>query len=68
MSLNSLQDRMEQRAASMAQMAKRANNPQDIQAMQQRLTMEIQNGTIKPYIGIPLIQELTKRLLMPLQQ
>jgi hypothetical protein len=53
---------MEQRAASMAQMAKRANNPQDIQAMQQRLTMEIQNGTIKPYIGIPLIQELTKRL------
>jgi hypothetical protein len=56
MSLNSLQDRMEQRAASMAQMAKRANNPQDIQAMQQRLTMEIQNGTIKPYIGIPLIQ------------
>jgi hypothetical protein len=62
MSLNSLQDRMEQRAASMAQMAKRANNPQDIQAMQQRLTMEIQNGTIKPYIGIPLIQELTKRL------
>ena len=62
MSLNSLQDRMEQRAASMAQMAKRANNPQDIQAMQQRLTTEIQNGTIKPYIGIPLIQELTKRL------
>ena len=62
MSLNSLQDRMEQRAAAMAQMAKRANNPQDIQAMQQRLTMEIQNGTIKPYIGIPLIQELTKRL------
>lgn len=62
MSLSSLQDRMEQRAASMAQMAKRASNPQDIQAMQQRLTTEIQNGTIKPYIGIPLIQELTKRL------
>ena len=62
MSLSSLQDRMEQRAAQMAQMAKRASNPQDIIAMQQRLTAEIQNGTIKSYIGIPLIQELTKRL------
>jgi hypothetical protein len=62
MSLNSLQDDMSRRAASMAAMAKRASNPQDIQAIQQRLVAGVQNGTIKPYVGIPLIQELTNKL------
>jgi hypothetical protein len=62
MSLNSLQDDMSRRAASMAAMAKRANNPQDIQAIQKSLVTGVQNGSIQPYVGIPLIQELTKKL------
>ena len=62
MSLNSLQDDMSRRAASMAAMAKRANNPQEIQAIQKSLVAGVQNGSIQPYVGIPLIQELTKKL------
>jgi hypothetical protein len=62
MSLNSLQDDMSRRAASMAAMAKRATNPQDIQAIQKSLVAGVQNGSIQPYVGIPLIQELTKKM------
>jgi len=62
MSLNSLQDNMSRRAASMAAMAKRANNPQEIQAIQKSLVAGVQNGSIQPYVGIPLIQELTQKL------
>jgi molybdenum cofactor biosynthesis enzyme len=43
-------------------MAKRATNPQDIQAIQKSLVTGVQNGSIQPYVGIPLIQELTKKL------
>ena len=63
MSLNSLQDDMSRRAASMAAMAKRASNPQEIQAIQQRLVAGVQNGTIQPYVGIPLIQDLSKKMV-----
>jgi hypothetical protein len=62
MSLNSLQDDMSRRAASMAAMAKRANRPEQIEAIQKSLVAGVQNGTIKPYVGIPLIQELTNKL------
>ena len=62
MSLNSLQDSMSRRAASMAAMAKRATNPEEIQAIQQSLVTGVQNGSIQPYIGIPLIKDLTKKL------
>ena len=62
MSLNSLQDDMSRRAASMAAMAKRASNPQDIQAIQKNLIAGVQNGSIQPYVGIPLIQDLTNKL------
>jgi hypothetical protein len=62
MSLNSLQDDMSRRAASMAAMAKRANRPDQIEAIQKSLVAGVQNGTIKPYVGIPLIQELTNKL------
>jgi hypothetical protein len=62
MSLNSLQDDMSRRAASMAAMAKRVSNPQDIQAIQKSLITGVQNGSIQPYVGIPLIQELTQKL------
>ena len=63
MSLNSLTDQMSRRAAAMAGMAKSANNPQEIQAIQQRLIAEVQSGAVKPYIGVPLIQELTNKLV-----
>jgi hypothetical protein len=53
---------MSRRAASMAAMAKRATNPEEIQAIQQSLVAGVQNGSIQPYIGIPLIQDLTKKL------
>ena len=62
MSLNSLQDDMSRRAASMAAMARRANNPQEIEAIQKSLITGVQNGSIQPYVGIPLIQDLTKKL------
>ena len=62
MSLSSLQDDMSRRAASMAAMAKRSSNPQDIQAIQKSLVEGVQNGSIQPYVGIPLIQELTQKL------
>jgi len=62
MSLNSLQDDMSRRAASMAAMAKRATNPQQIEAIQKSLITGVQSGAIQPYVGIPLIQELTKKL------
>lgn len=54
---------MSRRAASMAAMAKGAKNPEQIQAIQQRLVAGVQNGTIQPYIGIPLIQDLSKKLM-----
>jgi hypothetical protein len=62
MSLNSIQNNMDRRAAEMAQMAQHAKNPQEIQAIQQHLIAGVQNGSIKSYIGIPLIQELTQKL------
>lgn len=62
MSLNSLQDDMSRRAASMAAMAKRARNPQEIQAIQRSLINGVQSGAIAPHVGIPLIQDLTKKI------
>jgi hypothetical protein len=62
MSLNSLQDDMSRRAASMAAMAKSAKNPEQIQAIQKSLIAGVQSGAIKPYVGIPLIQELTNKI------
>jgi hypothetical protein len=53
---------MSRRAASMAAMANRSTNPQEIQAIQKSLVDGVQNGSIQPYVGIPLIQELTQRL------
>ena len=62
MSLNSLQDDMSRRAASMAAMAARTNNPQQIEAIQKSLVAGVQSGAIQPYVGIPLIQDLTQKI------
>jgi hypothetical protein len=43
-------------------MAKRATRPDEIQAIQRSLITGVQSGAIKSYVGIPLIQELTKKL------
>jgi hypothetical protein len=43
-------------------MAKRATNPQEIQAIQKSLIAGVQSGAIQPYVGIPLIQDLTKKM------
>jgi hypothetical protein len=47
----------------MAAMAKGARNPEQIQAIQKSLIAGVQSGAIKSYVGIPLIQELTNKLL-----
>ena len=62
MSLNSLQDNMSRRAASMVAMAKRTNRPDQIEAIQKSLVAGVQSGAIQPYVGIPLIQELTNKI------
>ena len=62
MSLNSLQDNMSRRAASMAAMAARTNDPQRIQAIQQQLVAGVQSGAIQPHVGIPLVQDLTQKI------
>lgn len=62
MSISSLQESMSRKAASMAAVAKRMKNPSDIQSVQQQLIAGVQNGSIEPYVGIPLIQDLTKKL------
>jgi hypothetical protein len=43
-------------------MAKGAKNPEQIQAIQKSLIAGVQSGAIKPYVGIPLIQELTNKI------
>jgi len=62
MSINSLKESMSRKAASMAAVASRAKNPSDIQSIQQQLIAGVQNGSIEPYVGIPLIQDLTQKL------
>lgn len=62
MSISSLKESMSRKAASMAAVASRARNPNDIQSIQQQLIAGVQNGSIEPYVGIPLIQDLTQKL------
>ena len=39
-----------------------ASTPDQIKAVQSHITQSIQNGTLMPYEGIPLIQQLTQKL------
>lgn len=65
----SIKSQMQDRAVAMAEaMAARARSPQEIEALRQRLVAQIQSGTIKPYVGVPLVEDLTKRLNTARQQ
>jgi hypothetical protein len=65
----SIKSQMQDRAVAMFEsMAARARTPQEIEAIRQRLASQIQSGAIRPYIGVPLIEDLTKRLTQARQQ
>jgi hypothetical protein len=54
---------MQNRAVVMAEeAAARARTPQEFGAIRQRLVDEVQRGTVPPYVGIPLIQDLTQKM------
>lgn len=59
----SIKQQMQSKAAAMVEaMAERARTPQDIEAIRQRVLAQVQAGELQPYVGIPLIQDLSKRL------
>jgi hypothetical protein len=54
---------MQNRAVVMAEeAAARARTPQEFGSIRQRLVDEVQRGTVPPYVGIPLIQDLTQKM------
>lgn len=59
----SIRSQMQDKAVAMIEAAaERARRPEDLKALQQRLVAQIQNGSIPPYIGVPMVQDLTKRM------
>lgn len=58
-------DRMtEQRIAAARALATRAVSPEQIKAVQQQLIESIQSGTLPSYGGVPILEDLTRRLKM----
>ena len=55
----SIQKRMVEQLYSLAD---KAQNPDQIKALQQQITTSIQNGAVPAYAAIPLVQDLTGRL------
>jgi hypothetical protein len=54
---------MQNRAVVMAEeAAARARTPQEFGAIRQRLVDEVQRGSLPPYVGVPLIQDLTQKM------
>lgn len=59
----SIKSQLQEKAVAMAEMmAERARTPQEIEAIRQRLVSQIQAGAIRPYIGVPLVEDLTRRI------
>lgn len=59
----SIRSQMQNRAVVMAEeAAARARTPQEFGSIRQRLVDEVQRGTVPPYVGIPLIQDLTQKM------
>lgn len=54
----------EQRIAAARALATRAVSPEQIKAVQQQLIESIQSGTLPSYGGVPILEDLTKRLQM----
>lgn len=59
----SIKSQLQEKTVAMAEMmAERARTPQEIETIRQRLVAQIQAGTIRPYIGVPLVEDLTRRI------
>ena len=54
----SIQQNIDYHAQSLADRALNAKDPSLIQSILGSLTNSIQNGTVKPYVGIPLVQSI----------
>lgn len=58
----SIQKNIDYHAQSLADKALSAKDPSIVQSILSNLTNSIQNGTVKPYVGIPLVQSLNQHL------
>lgn len=59
----SIKSQMQNKAVAMAEAAAaRARTPQELEAIRQHLVGEVQRGTVPPYVGVPLIQDLTQKM------
>ena len=59
----SIRSQMQDKTAAMIEsMAERARTPQEIESIRQRIIAGVQTGALKPYIGVPLVEDLTRRL------
>jgi hypothetical protein len=58
----SIQKNIDYHAQSLADKALSAKDPSIVQSILGNLTTSIQNGTVKPYVGIPLVQSLNQHL------
>lgn len=59
----SIKSQMQNKAVAMAEAAAaRARTPQELGAIRQQLVNQVQSGTVPPYVGIPLIQDLTQKM------
>jgi len=58
----SIQKNIDYHAQSLADKALSAKDPSIVQSILGNLTNSIQNGTVKPYVGIPLVQSLNQHL------
>lgn len=59
----SIKSQLQSKAIALAEAgADRAKTPQEIEALRQRIMMQIKDGTLQSYVGVPLVQELTTKL------
>ena len=64
----SIQQNIDYHAQSLADRALSAKDPQIIQSILSNLTKSIQDGAVKPYVGIPLVQSINEHLQSISQQ
>lgn len=64
----SIQKNIDYHAQSLADTALSAKDPQIIQSILSNLTKSIQDGAVKPYVGIPLVQSINEHLQSVSQQ
>jgi hypothetical protein len=64
----SIQKNIDYHAQSLADTALSAKDPSVIQSILSNLTKSIQNGAVKPYVGIPLVQSINDHLQSVSQQ